>query len=187
MIRNTLTTNVAPLNNAIVFLDNIDKEIAAIGDAVLQEIKPELLDELRDKPPKRSYPGDYPIEWTSDKQRRAFFASDGFGGGIPTTRTDSIINSWEVFGKSDGANYSIVTQNTNPASRFVVGSLAKDVTRAARFQQKFHAITGWKLATIAVQEWTGIAQQLFAEQVQLRFRNAISKSTGRAFTSPRNR
>ena len=181
---------MSPLNNAVAFLDNIDKEIGAIGDAVLQEIKPELLDELRDKPPKRSYPGDYPItkdQWASDRQRKAFFASDGFGGGIPTVRTDSIINSWDVFGESQGSNYSIITQNTNPASRFVFGSLAKDVTKAARFQQKFHAITGWKLATIAVQEWTGIAQQLFAEQVPLRFKNAISKSTGRAFTSPRDR
>ena len=187
MIRNTLTTNIAPINNAIAFLDNIDEEMTAIGDAVLQEIKPELLDELRDKPPRRAYPGDYPIEWTSENQRKAFFASDGFGGGIPTKRTDSIINSWEVFGQSGNDGYSIITQNTNPASRFVVGSLAKDVARAARFQQKFHAITGWKLATIAVQEWTGIAQQLFAKQVPWRFRNAISKSTGRAFTSPRGR
>lgn len=35
-------------------------------------------------------PGDeieYPVHWDSKKQRRAFFATDGFGAGIPTQRT----------------------------------------------------------------------------------------------------
>lgn len=37
-----------------------------------------------------------PIEWDSDKQRKAFFASDGFGGGIPHNRTGAYERSWTV-------------------------------------------------------------------------------------------
>lgn len=74
--------------------------------------------------------GEFP--WTTPKQQRAFFASNGFGAGIPTSRTDSIANSWQVV--VDLGEGSIGYVNTSPASRFVLGE----------FQQRFHAITGWK-------------------------------------------
>lgn len=38
----------------------------------------------------------HPIRWTSDRQRAAFFASKGFGRGIPTRRTNTIIEAWDV-------------------------------------------------------------------------------------------
>src|SRR6266404_203260 len=41
-------------------------------------------------------PVKYPIEWTSERQRKAFFASDGFGNGIPYKRTDQLTDSWVV-------------------------------------------------------------------------------------------
>jgi hypothetical protein len=74
--------------------------------------------------------GEFP--WTTPKQRVAFFASNGFGAGIPTTRTDNIANSWEtvVDLNESTAGY----RNNNPASPFVLG----------HFQQGFHAITGWR-------------------------------------------
>lgn len=38
----------------------------------------------------------YPIQWDSEKQRRAFFASKGFGGGIPHVRTKTYIRAWTL-------------------------------------------------------------------------------------------
>ena len=38
----------------------------------------------------------YPLQWDSEKQRRAFFASDGFGGGIPYHRIGAYEKSWTV-------------------------------------------------------------------------------------------
>lgn len=40
-------------------------------------------------------PPTYPIQWDSPKQRRAFFATNGFGGGIPHVRTGAYIAAWE--------------------------------------------------------------------------------------------
>lgn len=184
MIRFTLKTTTTPIDNALDFLDNVNQEIEEIGQAVVQEISPELLDELRDAPPPRVYPGAPKIEWTSDLQRRAFFASDGFDGGIPTKRTGKLIESWEFVWE----NLSLIVRNTQDWARFVVGSLAKNVPQAARFQQKFHKITGWKLATIPVQEWLGVAQFLFKKEFQARWKGAVTgKFKGRAFTSKRRR
>ena len=73
----------------------------------------------------------YPIEWTSERQRRAFFATDGFGHGIPYKRTGGLKESWTV--EFDTANLIIAIGNKSPAAQFVVGER----------QQQFHKTTGW--------------------------------------------
>lgn len=37
----------------------------------------------------------YPIRWDSPRQKRAFFASDGFGRGVPSERTGQLEESWQ--------------------------------------------------------------------------------------------
>ncbi len=37
----------------------------------------------------------YPINWDSGRQRRAFFATNGFGGGIPHVRNGGLPRSWQ--------------------------------------------------------------------------------------------
>lgn len=40
-------------------------------------------------------PPTYPIPWVSERQKRAFFASNGFGGGIPHERNGALPDSFE--------------------------------------------------------------------------------------------
>lgn len=63
----------------------------------------------------------YPIEWTSDVQRRAFFATDGFGRGIPTGRTGELVKSWDAAFEftPEGGGFSV--WNTAPHAPYVVG------------------------------------------------------------------
>jgi hypothetical protein len=44
----------------------------------------------------------YPVKWDSDKQRRAFFATDGFGRGIPTGRSGAYQGGWSVREEDNG-------------------------------------------------------------------------------------
>jgi hypothetical protein len=81
------------------------------------------------------YPGAvrYPIQWASDKQRRAFFATNGFGGGIPYRRTRNLQKSW-VFAIDEYPNGEEVSiGNTADYARYVIGAE----------QQPFHSNTGW--------------------------------------------
>ena len=74
------------------------------------------------------------IEWTTPKQMRAYFATDGFGHGIPyVRRRPGIESKWRVDYAitGNGARVSIV--NDDPASPFVYG----------RWKQRFHTNTGW--------------------------------------------
>lgn len=74
------------------------------------------------------------LRWKSDKQRKAFFASNGFGRGIPTRRTGKIREAWVIgFYPSRRIIGQIVVSNDHPAVNFVQG----------QWQQPFHQDTGW--------------------------------------------
>jgi hypothetical protein len=66
----------------------------------------------------------YPVNWDSERQRRAFFATDGFGRGIPTRRTDTYVKGWHIRRNPRAARalpgYSLI--NDVEYSRYVGGS-----------------------------------------------------------------
>lgn len=47
----------------------------------------------------------YPIDWDSEKQRRAYFATDGFGGGIPHARTNAMPQGWKLERQENGYRF----------------------------------------------------------------------------------
>lgn len=76
----------------------------------------------------------YPIQWTSDRQRKAFFASNGFGHGIPYSRNHDLVNAWKlVVVYQPNRLTEIAVSNADLARQFVTG----------QNQQRFHAVTGW--------------------------------------------
>lgn len=79
-----------------------------------------------------------PIQWKSEKQRRAFFATDGFGGGIPTRRTGKVL-SWVLVW--DKETQSVKLYNPIEYSKFVFGGFG-----VRQYQQPFHRNTGYPLA-----------------------------------------
>jgi len=87
------------------------------------------------------------------RQRRAFWATNGFGHGIPYVRTHRLVNSWEAqfeFTEDGGA---FVVENTSPAARFVIGA----------DQQAFHAATGWIYAPRVVDDFVPIVLTAYEE------------------------
>jgi len=76
----------------------------------------------------------YPIQWKSAKQRKAFFASNGFGHGIPYQRTHELVKAWKlVVVYQPNRLTEIALENDDPARKFVTGP----------DQQPYHKITGW--------------------------------------------
>lgn len=79
-------------------------------------------------------PPNYPLRWSSQRQRRAYFATGGFGGGIPTRRSGKILRGWKVeVVHSSPLGGEIILSNSEPAMTYVQG----------RQQQPFHRDTGW--------------------------------------------
>ena len=78
----------------------------------------------------------YPFRWKSERQRRAYFATDGFGWGIPYVRTNALKDGWttHIRDQKDGAVFEVV--NNADYSVFVMGD----------WQQPGHIQTGWNSA-----------------------------------------
>lgn len=90
-------------------LQDLDAEIPQIG--ALQIYRRLLHARTRLRQPGRK-PA-HPLQWVNPKQRKAFFASDGFGGGIPHVRRGSekawqltkIENGWMLINSTSGAKW----------------------------------------------------------------------------------
>lgn len=85
----------------------------------------------------------YPIQWQSDKQRAAFFATDGFGHGIPYKRTGKMVAAWRTDITVNDAVIVFSVSNTDPKEKYVTG----------KRQQRMHAASGWILHANVFNAW----------------------------------
>lgn len=76
---------------------------------------------------------DEPFTWSSEKQRRAFFATDGFGRGIPTRRTHELMLSGRF--RIEESTLWVLYENVAPYSPWVM---------SPQFQIIGHKKRGWK-------------------------------------------
>jgi hypothetical protein len=116
---------------------------------VWARLTPLLLADLRKTPG----PVKYPIQWKTARQRRAFFATNGFGRGIPTKRTGALGNGWATQTVGTVNTLGLYAQNRVPYRVFVTGFA----------QQPFHTITGWQPDAQTLNKWSG---QFMAETDQ---------------------
>lgn len=105
----------------------------------VQRLSSPMLDALTATPGKPSYP----IRWKSDRQRRAFFATNGFGKGIPTQRSGKLQEGWVVDFEGSDFEDTVEVRNNTPYARYVQGDDA----------QPFHLDTGWPQAAPIVSDF----------------------------------
>lgn len=84
----------------------------------------------------------YPINWDSEKQKRAYFASNGFGEGIPYRRKGRTEAAWTLQSLVDGYRLS----NEEIAAYFVYGDLYQ-----RKSQSNIHA-GRWPMAKVVTFE-----------------------------------
>lgn len=126
-----------------------------IVDREVNVIAPNFLAALK------AYPGPvvYPIKWKTAKQRKAFFATDGFGQGIPTRRTNKLADGWKIIViYQANAITQVQAVNNVPYEQFVTG---KD-------QQPFHTLTGWHTNNQVMDYYgTVLADRVEAAEIKL--------------------
>lgn len=117
---------------------------------------------LKYNPPRVTHDADNPYLWQSEKQRRAFFATDGFGGGIPHERTGETTNAWTLQVKdSNWTSAKIV--NDSPGAYWVQGE----------GQQRGHKADGWRrdVAIIASNAAGAMSKAIAAVQAWLQLQS----------------
>lgn len=115
------------------FRTKFNKVVQGIGIQTARELEPMLV-------PIFGAPGPvvYPIQWASDKQRKAFFASNNWGRGFPTKRSGKTERAWKVIYVVASEGGDITLLNTEPHAKYVYGD------EAGQHQQPFHRNTGWR-------------------------------------------
>ena len=76
----------------------------------------------------------YPINWDSERQRRAFFATNGFGGGIPYKRKGRYEAGWKALPIQAG----VEVLNEEGAARWVGGTVTGGDTPASGGPSRIH-------------------------------------------------
>ena len=94
---------------------------------------------LKHYPVRVAHDKDNPYKWQSEKQRRAYFATGGFGKGIPYKRTGGLKDGWQGHPTNNGYRMSIV--NKSPYAEYVQGDK----------QQRGHAADKWRKIGAIVQ------------------------------------
>lgn len=130
-------------------------------------IRPMML-ELKDKPRKRTYPDEYPIEYVSDKQERFVRA---LLGGKPYKRSNRIVNGWGYKIRVNRGRFSIEVANKIPEFKYVVGLIGtgtsrRSIKRYLKPMQPFHMITGWKPAHETITEYVTEAREDARETIR---------------------
>lgn len=158
-----LRLDVSPLDGWVDFLDNVDERVAFAGERVRNVIESPLLDELKTTPGAVKYP----IMWTSEKQRRAFFATDGFGRGIPTQRSNKMVNAWVLDTSARKGRFTLKLTNTTGYSQFVVGKIDfRSRNAAIAPMQGFHRNTGWLPVVDTISFWFDVATEEYNTQIR---------------------
>lgn len=176
-IKITARVNTSPFDEFADALDNFNEIVGRVGQTVYDDYAPVILQKLQVDPG----PVKYPIQWTSEKQRRAFFATDGFGSGIPYQRTGALQQAWQVLNITENGTWRVLITNTAPSAKWVYGGLS---LRSKPFQQQFHKNTGWPQAAGIVDVYIDAMQTEFLDRMRTELSD-FGSTTGsgrRAFT-----
>lgn len=102
-------------------------------------------------------PDGAPFEWSSDKQRRAYFASNGFGAGIPYSRTFEMMQSGEFVVDKKFKSLYIAYRNTAPYFQWVQGQFSQIIGHIRR---------GWKPVNTFVVDNGAVIRERFEAGVK---------------------
>lgn len=89
---------------------------------------------LKHNPARVNHDENNPYQWQSEKQRRAYFATDGFGGGIPYQRTGNLADAW-TYEETNSDWNTVRLKNSSPYGQYVQGDN----------MQRGHKADGWRI------------------------------------------
>jgi hypothetical protein len=142
-----------------------------LTNQIIQQTMTSAMAQMKDSA--ATYPGPvkYPIEWASERQRKAFFATNGFGGGIPYQRSGRFGEAWELNYRALENGGQITITNTAKTKRG--DDLAQYIVGAR--QQPFHRNTGWPRVDV---QMAAIREELIDSIMEAYF-DVIDSSAGK--------
>lgn len=175
----TIRARLVAETQAFTDWENILADFSMVMETIAGDvntaIEEPMLAELRYEPPGVYYP----FVWASLKQMRAYFASDGFGAGIPYQRTHRYSQSWRLDMLREGDTFTFRVSNDDPAAKWIGGSF----DQRREFQQPGHIASGWPRSQDTVDFWLDAA----GDEFEKAFNQVIDETFGSLTLRRRNR
>lgn len=127
------------------------REMRVFVEALIEASRDVLVQTATNVKERMSQPGKpvtYPVQWDSERQRRAFFATNGFGKGIRYRRTNRYALGWKIERGRFGARLS----NESPAG--AIGGLTSG------WQSRIHRGRWPHLLTVLFEELSKVPADL---------------------------
>jgi len=138
-------------------VDSIKEQFGETAKAIQEDMREE------------GKPSTSPVQWDSEKQRKAYFASDGFGAGIPYVRKGNYVNGWQTKELPNGWQIS----NKHPAGA-VGGTLEANASLVGQggvstssWQSKIHR-GRWKSFMVTAQQRVSEMQKKIIERLRIK-------------------
>lgn len=172
VVKSTITMTTQVEDDYIVWLSDFESVNHQVTIATIDEIEDPLLNELAFMPGTPSSP----FVWShnkeeNDRARRWWFWAISAGivrtDGSHYIRTGDLVNSWTIEVLSEGLTSRVVLSNPANILPLVQGSLAQDITAAARFQIPGHKRTKWPLVAETANFWLNdVFPEIYEEKLQ---------------------
>lgn len=143
-------------------LQNLDAEIPKVSRLVIYRGSQRIIQRMKRPGAKPNHP----INWVSPRQRKAFFASAGFGGGVPHRRRGDYISRWKVVPKGD-TGYTVM--NDSNGAKFIGGDAY------GQSQSPIHAGRWPLLRNESEEEINNLPQEISKEIVMVARRNGLTR------------
>lgn len=154
-----VASNFRQLGKLNRFAKEYPQAVKIAAQNAAREITPGLLQDLAVAPPRPRRK----IEWTTERQRRAYFATNGFGRGIPSRRTGGATLQWKVNFATSKDVVTMTVSNPNDYLRYV----RVNPKRGRSQIQRFHKITGWREVSPIIETHKKEARQSFTRNLQI--------------------
>jgi len=139
-----IVTNIKTIGKKINYFIRRTPDAAR---SVLEDMADRIAVRMNVRQPKT----DYPVTWDSEKQRKAFFATNGFGHGIPYERTGATV--WTV-----DKSFAKEIQLSAPHPAGAVFGMPK----ANFWQSRIHRQTWPVLKTVLTEELAKLPKNIMA-------------------------
>jgi len=129
-----------------VYVDELFKVALEGMHQVAENIKTRMMEEGK--------PIQYPVQWDSERQRLAFFATNGFGKGIPYQRNHQYRLGWKTERTPFNRQYRVLLSNKHPAG--AVGGMVRN----SQWQSRIHRSRWNYLPKILYEELAKLPQEV---------------------------
>lgn len=159
MLSQTVKVDIETWQRYRASLQSAPSLMAAATKRAVERIAKDMRRDLKAAPPRPKYP----IQWTSERQRRYVMALLRRTNNLPYRRTGALVRGWHTDYRIDVRGGLFTFSNKTAYAGYVQGPYGSKARPGEPRQQRFHRLSGWPSAPDVAARYRPIARQRLRE------------------------